>query len=89
MYPAVKPGDAGRGPASHPLPSLGSFYPTVGQGGGSFARAPSDAGPASTSAANGPGATPGSPARNPLLRVQIAEGYRTLPPVSPSGAPRA
>lgn len=75
MYPSVSLGGG-----APPSAAAGSYYPTVGQ----------VAAPRAGAGANGPGsyggpagpAAAGSPTQNfPLLRVQIAEQYRTLPPV--------
>ena len=75
MYPSVSQFSAGPPQSA----GSGSYYPTVGQvsQGSSGVNGPS-------AYASGPAAS-GSPTQNfPLLRVQIAEQFRTLPPVHPS-----
>ena len=79
MYPAVS--QLSSGPPQAPAGSPGSYYPTVGQVAAGRPQAGVN-GPSAYggSAASAP-ALSGSPMQTfPLLRVQVAELYRTLPP---------
>ncbi|CAL8463492.1 g3026 [Coccomyxa elongata] len=77
MYPRINTDVSG---VLHVPPSgnANAYYPTVGMQSAEF----SQQGPASGSS-NGPAVSGGSPTSQnfPLLRVQIADQYRTLPPV--------
>lgn len=79
MYPAVSQHSSG--PPLAPAGSAGSYYPTVGQVSTGRPLAGENGPSAYGGSAAAAPASSGSPMQTfPLLRVQIAELYRTLPP---------
>ena len=71
----------GSGPPQAPAGSAGSYYPTVGQVSTGRALAGVNGQSAYGGSAAAAPASSGSPMQTfPLLRVQVAELYRTLPP---------